>query len=110
MWCYLVQHLVKLAELGYFLHHLLTHEVRGVDRLVVFLMECAQTKLNQRLLQEYSPSLQGTREGGEGEGGRRGRGRGREGGGREGRGRGRGSERGVGEGSRDRGSEGGQGG
>ncbi len=69
---YLVQHLVKVAQLSHFLHDLLLHEERSVDWCVAFAVEDPHGKLDQGLFQEHHRTLRGRAQ-------RRGREGGREG-------------------------------
>lgn len=54
---HLVELLVKLAELGHLLHHLLAHEEGGVHRSVALGEEALQRVLDERLLQEHQGTL-----------------------------------------------------
>lgn len=54
---HLVELLVKLAELGHLLHHLLPHEERRVDGSVALGTEALQGVLDQGLLQEHQGTL-----------------------------------------------------
>lgn len=61
MSAYLVELLIELAELSHFLHDLLPHEERRVERGVVLAVQDPQGVVDQRLLQEHQGSLKAAR-------------------------------------------------
>lgn len=60
---YLVELLIKLAELGHFLHDLLPHEEGRVEHGVALAVQDPHGVVDQRLLQEHQRSLNAARGG-----------------------------------------------
>lgn len=60
---YLVELLIKLAELGHFLHDLLPHEEGRVEHGVALVVQDPHGVVDQRLLQEHQRSLNAARGG-----------------------------------------------
>ena len=54
---YLVEFVVKLAELGHLLHHLLAHEERSVEHREALVIQRPHRQVDQRLLQEHCRTL-----------------------------------------------------